>query len=131
MIVDKIENIGLYKRLHKGIDKALAYIKNTNFDALPVGKHEIDGDAVFAILKEYPTKPIEDQLMESHIKYIDVQYVIEGVEHMGVTMKSGKTLKKPMIQKMITCYLRSLMTLSRLKQECMPSSFQTISTCPK
>ncbi|MCK0123828.1 YhcH/YjgK/YiaL family protein [Gelidibacter sp. F2691] len=94
MIVDKIENIGLYKGLHKGIDKALAYIKNTNFDALPVGKHEIDGDAVFAILKEYPTKPIEDQLMESHIKYIDVQYVIEGVEHMGVTMKSGQDPKK-------------------------------------
>jgi len=94
MILDKIENIGLYEGIHIGINKALNYIKDTNFSDLPVGKHEIDGDALFAIFKEYKTTPIDDKLLESHIKYIDVQYVIEGVEEMGVTMHYNQEPKK-------------------------------------
>ncbi|MBJ7879789.1 YhcH/YjgK/YiaL family protein [Gelidibacter salicanalis] len=94
MIVDKIENAQLYQGLHPGIDKALEYIKNTNFSDLPFGKHEIEGDAVFVILKEYETKQIDGNLLESHLKYIDVQYIIEGVEQMGVTMRTDQLPKK-------------------------------------
>lgn len=94
MIIDKIENSHLYQGVHPGIAKALDYIKNTDFNALSVGKHEIEGDNVFAIFKDYETKQIAEQLMESHLKYIDVQYVVEGVEHMGVTIHTGQTPKK-------------------------------------
>lgn len=94
MILDKIENAHLYQGIHKGIDVALNYIKTNNFSVLPVGKHEIEGDAVFAIFKEYQTKEIGGQLMESHLKYIDVQYVVEGVEHMGVTTRIHQEPKK-------------------------------------
>ena len=90
MILDKIENAHLYHGVHPGIAKALDYIKSSDFMDLPLGKHEIDGEALFVILKENPTNPIADQLLESHIKYIDVQYVVEGVEEMGITMKSGQ-----------------------------------------
>ena len=90
MILDKIENAHLYRGVHPGIAKALDYISSSNFANLPLGKHEIDGEALFVILKENPTNPITDQLLESHIKYIDVQYVVEGVEEMGITMKSGQ-----------------------------------------
>lgn len=94
MILDKIENIGLYQGIHSGINTALKYIRETNFAELPVGKHEIEGDALFAIYKEYKTTPIDDKLLESHLKYIDVQYVIEGVEEMGVTMLYNQEPKK-------------------------------------
>ena len=90
MILDKIENASLYHRIHPGIGKALDYIKSAAFSELPMGKHEIDGEALFVILKEYPTKKIDGHLLESHINYIDVQYVVEGVEEMGVTMNSGQ-----------------------------------------
>jgi len=90
MILDKIENALLYQDVHPGIAKALDYIKHTNFENLTVGKHEIDGDAVFAIYKDFQTQEIDKQLMESHLKYIDVQYVVEGVEHMGVTLNTGQ-----------------------------------------
>ncbi|TXE09099.1 DUF386 domain-containing protein [Gelidibacter salicanalis] len=93
MILDKIENAHLYQGISKGIDTALTYIKSTNFSELPVGKHEIEDDAVFAIFKAYQTKEIADQLMESHLKYIDVQYVVEGVEHMGVTTRTHQEPK--------------------------------------
>lgn len=94
MIVDKLENAKLYQSIHPGIAKALEYIKNTSFKDLPVGKHDIDGDAVFAIYKDYHTKEIDGQLMESHLKYIDVQYVIEGVEQMGVAIYTGQKPKR-------------------------------------
>ena len=94
MILDKIENAKLYSGIHPGIAKALDYITSSDFANLPMGKHEIDGEALFVILKENPTNTIEDQLLESHIKYIDVQYVVKGIENMGVTINSGQKAKK-------------------------------------
>lgn len=94
MILDKIENANLYRNVHPGIGKALDYIKSAEFSDLPMGKHEIDGEALFVILKEYPTKKIDGNLLESHLKYIDVQYIVKGIEEMGVTMKAGQKPKK-------------------------------------
>lgn len=94
MIVDKIENAQLYKGIHPGIQKALNYIENTNFQELPYGRHEIEGDSVFVIFKEYQTKKVDGNLLESHRQYIDVQYIVEGVEQMGVTMRANQQPKK-------------------------------------
>ena len=94
MILDKIENLDTYKGIHPGINKALNFIKETNFSNLPMGKHDIEGDALFYIFKEYETTPVDDKLLESHLKYIDVQYVTEGVEEMGVTMRTDQKPKK-------------------------------------
>lgn len=90
MILDKIQNIDLYKKVHPCINIALTYIKNTNFLNLDFGKFEIEGDRVFAIYKEYETTPVGDKLSESHLKYIDVQYVVEGAEEMGVTTRTDQ-----------------------------------------
>lgn len=90
MILDKIQNAKLYRGVHAGIGKALDYFKRTDFTDLPMGKHEIEGDALFVILKEYPTNKIDGHLLESHLKYIYVQYVVQGVEQMGVTMHSDQ-----------------------------------------
>ncbi|MBA6153214.1 YhcH/YjgK/YiaL family protein [Gelidibacter maritimus] len=94
MILDKIENANLYKSIHPGIKKALNYIENTNFNDLPMGKHEIEGNDLFVIFKEYATKQVDGNLLESHRKYIDVQYIVDGVEQMGVTMHTGQDPKK-------------------------------------
>lgn len=94
MILDKIENANLYRNIHPGIGKAFDYIKSIDFSNLSTGKHEIDGDALFAILNAYETAPVNGKLMESHLRYIDVQYVVEGVEEMGITTKCGQTPKK-------------------------------------
>lgn len=94
MIIDKIENANLYQGMQQGLDKALSYLKNTNFSDLAIGKHDIEGDAIFVIVKELETTPVEGKLLESHLKYIDVQYVIEGVEQMGVTLRTDQKPKK-------------------------------------
>src|SRR5690606_38840038 len=94
MILDKIENADLYKNIHPGVKKALNYIRNTNFNDLPMGKHEIEGNDLFVIFKEYQTKQVDGNLLESHLKYIDVQYIVDGVEQMGVTMHTAQEPKK-------------------------------------
>ena len=86
MILDKIQSASLYINLHKGITKALEYFENTNFSTLENGKHIIDGDDVFAIVKEYKTKKIDENILEAHLKYIDVHYIIEGEEQIGIAM---------------------------------------------
>lgn len=94
MILDKIENANLYKGIHPGIKKALNYIENADFKDLPMGKHEIEGNDLFVIFKEYDTKPVDGKLLEAHREYIDVQYIVEGAEQMGVTMHTGQVPKK-------------------------------------
>ena len=44
---------------------------------------EIDGERVFALFQSYETKPENDR-PEAHRKYIDIQYLIEGEELIGV-----------------------------------------------
>ena len=47
------------------------------------GRHELDGDKVFALVQQYQTKPLAEGKWEAHRKYIDVQYVAAGVEKIG------------------------------------------------
>jgi len=94
MIIDRLSNLdssfypslfaasatgGLVHRLQAGF----AYLQQTDLSAIPVSTVEIDGDRVFAMIQEYNTKPRTQGFWESHRKYIDIQYVVSGVEHMG------------------------------------------------
>ena len=48
------------------------------------GNHEINGDAVFALVSNTPSRAPESGQFEAHQKYIDIQYVISGEEFIGV-----------------------------------------------
>lgn len=76
-------------------DKAFAYLKNTNLVDLTTGKHVIDGDNVYALVTEAPTKDYEKTAFESHRKYIDLQYVITGEENMAKAPLSSVVMSKP------------------------------------
>jgi len=47
------------------------------------GRHNIDGENVFALVQDYDTKPADACYFERHEKYIDVQYVVSGSELIG------------------------------------------------
>jgi YhcH/YjgK/YiaL family protein len=85
MILDKIENAKIYAGLGERMVKAFAYINATDLLQTAVGKYDIDADDVFAIVQEYDSKELSDCKIEAHRKYIDVQYIVYGVELMGVT----------------------------------------------
>jgi YhcH/YjgK/YiaL family protein len=90
MVIDKLANAEKYNGLGEGISKALSYLHSTDFSQLQPGKYEIDGDQIFAVISEYQTKNVRDEKLESHRKYIDIQYIVSGVELMGCTLLNNQ-----------------------------------------
>ena len=83
MIIDKIENIGLYASVLDGLDKAGEFVNSFYKNPGEPGRYELDGDKVFANVSSYKTKPREGAQFEAHRKYADLQAVISGTELIG------------------------------------------------
>src|SRR4051812_45420880 len=96
MIIDQLSNVrkleiygGLLANqtggsgLGQRIMAALDYLQTTDLANAKPGTFEIDGKNVYAMVQHYNTKPKEQGVWEAHRKYIDVQYVAEGIELMG------------------------------------------------
>ncbi len=99
MILDKIENYKLYANISNRINIAFDYLLNTDLEKIESGKHLIDGENIFALVQEYDTKEKEEGKLEGHYKYIDIQYVIKGVELMGVATLANQMLITKDIEK--------------------------------
>ena len=83
MILDRLENASMYRNLGARIAAALDYLGAMDTARLSPGRYELDGDRLFAIVQRYRTKPLVEALWEAHRRYLDVQYVAEGIERMG------------------------------------------------
>lgn len=83
MIIDNIENACLYAGVSKPIKKALSYILNTDFTNIKLGKHQINGDNMYALVNEYETKDATKVFLEGYRNYIDVHNIIDGTEQIG------------------------------------------------
>lgn len=83
MILDRIENAYLYYAVHKRFQQAFEYIASIDIHTIPIGRHEIDGANLYALVQEYNTKSKEQGKWEAHRRYIDLQYVVQGAEGMG------------------------------------------------
>ena len=79
MILDKLENLQNYQSLNKGFKEVVDFIAKNDLLALAQGKVTIS-ENVFYNRQQYVGKPELDDLYESHIDYIDIQIVLEGVE---------------------------------------------------
>lgn len=55
MIIDALANMDFYRNLNESLYKGLRFLRETDLAAIPVGRYEIDGDAVFALVQEYET----------------------------------------------------------------------------
>ncbi|SDM10450.1 YhcH/YjgK/YiaL family protein [Kriegella aquimaris] len=96
MIFDDIENAEFYYNLGPNIKRGLQFLKeNTNLETLPLGRVEIDGDNIFALVQEYDTKAFDGEMWEAHKKYFDIQYVVKGTELIKVTRIENCTPRTP------------------------------------
>jgi len=86
MIIDQLEHAHRYYSVHSRIKEAFDYIAHTDLATMAPGKYEIDGDELFAIVQEYDTMDAAKEQMESHRKYADVQYMINGTEQVGLAV---------------------------------------------
>ncbi len=93
--VDVQEFARQYHAHKKYWDEAFAFLKNHDLTKLAPGKYPIDGENVYASVTEDPTKDYDKSKWESHRKYIDLQYVISGVEKIGVTPVANVKVTEP------------------------------------
>ena len=80
MIVDTLKNLNCYRGISQRLDKAFDFLQKTNLNELPEGRHDIEGDAVYALVQSYTTMNPAKVDFEAHRKYIDIQYLREGSE---------------------------------------------------
>jgi biofilm protein TabA len=92
-----INRIAFAKAYHSNKDswdKAFAFLQEQNLQQLKPGRYSIDGENVFAIITEGPGKLMDTTMWESHRNYIDIHYVINGKEKIGVAPLSSATIVK-------------------------------------
>jgi YhcH/YjgK/YiaL family protein len=95
MIVDYLDNIKKYAVLSPNLATGIQFMLENNLNELAVGKYEIDGENVFAIVQSYDTKPLSEGKWEAHQKYIDIQHVISGNEKMGFAPLKTMEISQP------------------------------------
>ena len=82
MFADRIENLKLYIPYNEKIKVVCDYLAKTDIHALEVGKYDV-GEGVRVVVNAFTPKTREAARWETHKKYIDLQYLIEGDESMG------------------------------------------------
>ena len=80
MIIDALAESQLIYPLHPSFEQAFTFLRSTDLESLPIGRINIDGDAIYALVQEYHTKPVDQGNWESHKRFIDIQYIVSGVE---------------------------------------------------
>ncbi len=85
MVIGTLEKSARYEALQAGLDKAFAYIRAWQKNPQPVGRYEIDGDRIYALVQEYDSAEPTAKKWEAHRNYLDVQFVAEGQETMYYT----------------------------------------------
>jgi YhcH/YjgK/YiaL family protein len=68
-----------------GWDAAFEFMRQTNFTDIAPGRYPLTEDGrVYASVSEYETKSRGDLRFEAHRRYIDLQYVISGMEYINL-----------------------------------------------
>lgn len=84
MVFDLLTNAGLYTALGPRVARGLQFLEDADLKGLATGRHEIDGDRLFALVSDYEPKPHSAGRWETHRRYLDLQYVAAGVERFGI-----------------------------------------------
>lgn len=77
------------KKYPAALQKAIAYLTETDFEQLADGVYEIDGKMMYAQVFTYTSKSAEECKPELHRKYLDVQFWISGEELFGIAPSNG------------------------------------------
>ncbi len=88
MIVSDLEHIAGQTVSTRLLSLALDFLRQTEGQNLDDGRVTIDGDLVYALVQSYQTEPLpsgSSPRLETHRKYIDIQYVVSGSEALGWT----------------------------------------------
>ncbi len=93
MIIDTLDNIEKYALLSENIKKGIGYLKEILEKGSPLGRTDFD-NGIYTSVTSYDTKNPRDAKWETHEKFIDIQFIVEGGEIIGYAPKAdlGKGL---------------------------------------
>jgi len=83
ILLDKLDRAEKYYKMHPGFKQAFEFLKSDSLSELPNGKYEIDGDRIYCTISKGIGRSRSEAKLEAHRKYIDIQYIISGIEEMG------------------------------------------------
>jgi biofilm protein TabA len=83
MILDTIDGSGQYIALHGGFAAAFEFLRRADLAELPLGRYEIDGQRVFALVEQASGRGAEGARLEVHRRHIDIQVSLDGREQIG------------------------------------------------
>ena len=85
MIFDTIKNKHIYLPISRDISNALNYLARIDFIPIAVGKYKIDGENFYVLVQEYSSVIKAQSRWECHRKYVDIQFMVYGIEQIGIT----------------------------------------------
>ena len=85
MIKDSLHNFRHFIKIRPAFDKAFEFLSRKGLADIPDGKYAIEGDELFAVISHSQGKGVKNARLEAHRKYIDIQFVIEGKELIGIS----------------------------------------------
>ena len=90
MILDSLENSKRIECIHPLFKQAFDYVKSTDFSKMEDGKYDI-ADAGFTVsIASLFGKEKSEAAIETHKKFIDIQFPLLGVEKIGfISRKTG------------------------------------------
>jgi len=92
MILSKLEYTDRYTTLHPDFAKALAFLSQSKLEQLPPGRHEIDGERIYAVVSREQGRSRDKALLEAHREYIDIHLVLGGTGEIGWKSRSSCTI---------------------------------------
>jgi len=83
IIINKLQHAERYFNMHPAFEKAFTFLRQKDLAELPADRYEIDGEKLFCMISKGPGRSRAEAKLEAHRKYIDIQYVIAGIDEMG------------------------------------------------
>lgn len=85
MVITNINSpeLAAYAKLNPYFAEAFEAVKKLLAEDPEKGRHEFNGDKVYANVMEYETKTTDKACFEAHKDYVDIQVVLSGEEIIG------------------------------------------------
>ncbi|MDR0568619.1 MAG: YhcH/YjgK/YiaL family protein [Spirochaetaceae bacterium] len=96
MIYDTLDNAKYYYGVSPRVEKAFRFLQETDLKTLAEGKHHVSGGDVVATVWMNTTKPYREAKLETHDKFLDLQYLVEGKEDIfvGFVQDTAKVIEE-------------------------------------
>ena len=84
MVFDTLDNAHFYASMHPRFPAAFEFFRSGRATTLPDGEFELDGRQLYVMIASFPGRGRKGAKLESHRRYIDIQYVLKGSDEIGL-----------------------------------------------